>query len=165
MISPNRNFCILMAVAAVLTGCAKRGLHDRPPAAVAVWDIENLSPGSPAQVDLGEILSGKVIQTITSAGNYRVVERQRLVLALEELNLGTSDVVNDATRLKIGAMAGAQFMVFGGYQSIGGLMRLDLRMVGVETGKVVAASQRTVSGTDPSAWLEATREATLELVK
>lgn len=53
-------------------------------------------------------------------------------------------------------------MVFGGYQSIGRQMRLDLRLVDVETGRVVKAVQRTTTG-DVTAWIEAAGEAAAEL--
>ncbi len=142
--------------------CATRpGLYER--ATVAVWDLENLSPLDAAWPDLGELLSAKVIETVKETGDYTVVERQRLVLALEELGMGTTSLVDETTQLRLGKLVGARLMVFGGYQIIGGEMRLDLRLVEVETGRILRAAQRIASATDLSEWLEAARETTAEL--
>jgi len=160
----SRKASILVAVVLVLAGCAKATLQSEQPSTLAVWDVENLSPDPAGQPDLGEILSVKIIETIKSVGTHPVVERERLILVLEELNLGSSELADDATRLNVGALVGARFMVFGAYQQIGDLMRLDLRLVRVETGKIVSASQRTVTGSNLSAWIEATEAATRELI-
>lgn len=125
---------------------------------VAVWDLEDLSPSRAAQPDLGELLSGRIIETL-SHREYTVIERERLLLALQELNLGSSMLVDETTRLKLGKLMGARYMVFGGYQVIGGQMRLDLRMVEVETGKVLKAVQKTTAAGDLSGWIDAAQQA------
>ena len=129
---------------------------------VAVWDLEDLSPSRSIRPDLGELLSGRIIETLSNR-EYTVIERERLLLALQELNLGTTLLVDEATRLKLGKLMGARYMVFGGYQIIGGQMRLDLRMVEVETGKVLKAVQKTTGAGDLSGWIDAAQKAAEEL--
>ncbi len=137
---------------------------DRQASTVAVWDLENLNPNEAVGIDMGELLAAEVIETLKKSGTFRVVERQRLILALEELKLGSSSLVNEATRLRIGRIVGARFMVFGGYLVIGGMMRLDLRMVEVETGTVVKAAEKTTAAGDLNGWLEVSRQAAEELI-
>jgi curli biogenesis system outer membrane secretion channel CsgG len=136
---------------------------DQKPGAVAVWDLENLNPADQTPTDLGELLSAQVIDTLGESGGFKVVERQRLLLVLEELNIGSSDIAAASTRLRVGKIVGAKFMVFGSYFVMDSMMRLDLRMVEVETGKIVKAAERTVSGKDLSTWLNTAREATRDL--
>jgi curli biogenesis system outer membrane secretion channel CsgG len=112
---------------------------------------------------MGELLSTKVIETFKETDLYTVVERERLLLVLEELNLGTTSLVDETTRLRIGKLVGAQLMVFGGYQVIEEQMRLDLRLVEVETGKIRKAAQKTVSSTDLPGWLNAAKETAAQL--
>ena len=131
---------------------------------VAVWDLDDLSPEGYARPDLGELLSSRIIETIQKTGRYSVIERERLRLVLEELNLGTTTLVDERTRLKLGKISGAQFMVFGGYQVIGSTMRIDLRLVEVETGRVRKAVQKTASSGDISGWLDSAQKAAEELV-
>jgi len=130
--------------------------------AVAVWDLENLNPNEAIVTDMGELLASEVIATLKENGTYQVVERQRLILALEELNLGSSSLADEATRLKIGHIVGARFMVFGSYLVLGDMMRLDLRLVEVETGAVVKAADKAAAAGDLNGWLEAARQATRE---
>ena len=113
---------------------------------VAVWNLENLSPPGNVFPNLEELFASKVVEILIEAGDYEVVERQRLILALEELNLGTTAWVDESTRLRIGRMVGARLMVFGSYQVIAGQMRLDLRLVDVESGRIMKAVQKTTTG-------------------
>lgn len=144
------------------SGCATPPTQTGP-ATVAVWDLENLSLDMTSGVDLGQILSAGVMETIRDKGSYQVVERQQLLLVLEELNLGSSDLADENTRLRIGKIAGAQQMVFGAYQVIGDTVRIDLRLVDVSTGKIVRAAQKTTTGAGISIWLDAARNAADEL--
>ncbi len=167
--SANRAFWVSLIIATVLLACCsketiriKGSVYTKE--AIAVWNLENLTHAEYSRMDLGELLSAKIIESIKSLETYPVIERQRLLLALEELNLATSSLADESTRLRIGNMVGARFMVFGGYQVIAGIMRLDLRLVDVETGKIITATQRTTPGTDVQEWLKAAREAALELI-
>ena len=131
---------------------------------IAIWDLEDLTPVPSAATDMGEILSAKVIETFEGSGNYKVVERQRLLLVLEELNLGSTELTSDSTRLRIGRLIGARLMVFGSYIIINDKMRMDLRKIEVETGLVLKAISKTASGSDLTEWLRIAQEAAKELL-
>jgi len=150
-------------LACYFLGCSIAPAMDQKNGAVAVWDLENLNPVEYSPAELGELLSAQVIDTLGESAGFQVVERQRLLLVLEELHIGTSDLAAASTRLRVGKIVGAKFMVFGSYFVMGSMMRLDLRMVEVETGKIVKAAERTVSGKDLSTWLDAAREAARDL--
>ncbi len=131
---------------------------------VAVWDVDDLSPGSTGRSDAGDLLAARVIETFQKRGTVEVVERQRLEKALAELKLGSSELADESTRLRLGRISGARLMVFGGYMAIGGKMRIDLRLVDVETGKVRKAATKTAEGAELSEnWLEAAGKAAEEL--
>jgi len=149
---------------AFFSGCTSAPCMDQQTSAVAVWDLENLNPAETIDPDVGELLAAKVIETLNESGAFQVVERERLIRVLEELNLGSSSLVDESTRLKIGRIVGARFMVFGGYFVHGELMRLDLRLVEVETGRIVKATQKTTSAGDLGGWLRIAREAAQELI-
>ncbi len=131
---------------------------------IAVWDLDDLSPAGTGRPNLGELLAGQVIEALKKKEGATIVERQRLVLALEELRLGTTALADEATRLKLGRLSGARWMIFGGYQVVGNRMRLDLRLVEVETGKIRKATQQTAAGSDIQAWMEAAKKAAGELL-
>jgi curli biogenesis system outer membrane secretion channel CsgG len=149
---------------AFFSGWSSASCLDRQTSAVAVWDLENLNPAATIGPDMGELLASEVIQTLNESGAYQVVERERLIRILEELDLGSSFAVDEATRLKIGRLVGARFMVFGGYFVLGNMMRLDLHLVEVETGRVVKAAQKTASAGDLAGWLKIAGQAAVELL-
>lgn len=142
----------------MFSGCATTGTQTRP-ATIAVWDLENIPYDASSREDLGQIFSAEIMETIKSNGSVQVVERQQLLLVLEELNLGSSDLADENTRLRIGKIAGANQMIFGAYQVMGDTMRIDLRLVDVSTGKIVRAAQKTTMDSGISAWLDAVRDA------
>ncbi|MBN1843951.1 MAG: hypothetical protein JW883_16950 [Deltaproteobacteria bacterium] len=154
---------IFFALPLLFVSCSTGPVAYKEGTTIAVWDLENLTPSESVQHDLGELLSAKVIETIKESGKHTVVERERLLLALEELSLGTTSLADESTRLRIGKILGVQLMVFGGYQVIADQMRLDLRLVEVETGKIISAAQKTTPGGDLSGWLKAAEDATTGL--
>jgi TolB-like protein len=130
---------------------------------VAVFDFENLSPLNTTDSDLTELLTAKAIETIEEAGQYDVVERQHLTTVLEELNLGSSMVADRQTQLKLGAITGARRMVFGSYQVIDQRLRLDIRLVDVQSGRVINAESHVVAEPDLGGWLDAVAKTTAAL--
>ena len=81
-----------------------------------------------------------------ASGRFQVVEREQLVLALEELHIGASALADEKTRLQIGRIIGARFMVFGGYLPMAGQTRVDLRLVEVEPGRIRYAARASAPG-------------------
>lgn len=151
------------ALVLLFAGCASSPVLTPAGGAVAVWDLDDLTEASAPESGLGELLAGPVIAALQQRG-YTVVERQRLLLLLEELRLGSTALADESTRLQLGRLSGARWMVFGGYQAYGGRLRVDLRVVDVETGKVLRAAQRTVASGDLPWQLEAARAVALDLV-
>lgn len=135
-------------VATSLQGCAVAPVNQSVPV-VAVWDPEDVSLGAAGEQGIGEVLALRIVE-IARARGISVVERQKLLLAVEELKIGSSALADESTRLRLGKITGARLMVFGGYLAIGNRVRMDLRLVDVETGKIL----RTASQTGPGGGIE-----------
>jgi len=67
-------------------GCAAQQVVYEKGTSVAVLDLENLVPMEGSYPDLSEFLTARVAATIKNKGYYNIVERQRLLLVLDELN-------------------------------------------------------------------------------
>lgn len=165
---PWRALSILFSVCILLVdlaGCATLKGETEPSgnAAVAVWDLEDLSYETAPFPDMSEMLSGQIIETIRQQGEHEVIERQKLLMVLEEQSIGSSSLADEGTRLRLGRLAGARLMVFGAYQVVDKTMRIDLRLVDVETGKILAVSEKTASARDINGWLSAASHAADEL--
>lgn len=154
---------LFLAIGSFLASCASNKVIPERAMTVAVWDLDDVSPLASGTANLGDLLSAQIIEVLKKKGEYTVVERERLLLALGELHLGTTSLVDDSTRLRLGKLVGARRMIFGGYQIVGEQMRLDLRLVDIESGRVVKAVKKTTAAGDLSGWLEAAKEAALEL--
>lgn len=98
-------------------------------------------------------------------GRFRVVERAQLDKVLEELKLNRSEVVDPATAQRIGKMIGARYMVVGSFQVFEGQMRLNARMVRVETGEIVSAMSQTGTASDALALSDRTAQEFRKAVK
>ena len=162
-----RRLQLLIVLLAFFAGCTPARYvpnKDQQVPTVAVWDLENLNPTEAIGIDMAELLAAKVIETLEESGTYQLVEREQLILALKELDLSTTLLVDEDTRLRIGQICGARFMVFGSYFVHGELMRLDLRLVEVETGRIVKATQKTTSAGDLNSWFKIAKEAAQELI-
>lgn len=151
-----------------ICGCAAAGVNSLAPVTVdrqstlAVWDLEDLSLQGSSRPGMGQFLSARILEVVKEAG-YTIVEREHLLLALKELNLGSSVLTDSATRLRIGRIIGSRLMIFGAYQVIEGRMRIDLRMVEVETGRILKTAQKTTESDRLADWIIAAEEATREL--
>jgi TolB-like protein len=67
----------------------------------------------------------------------RVVDRSQLKSLIAEQDLGAAGRVDANTAAKIGKIVGAKYVVLGGFIDFYGDMRLDARVVNVETSEIV----------------------------
>jgi len=155
---------IILAVGVILNGCVAAP-KDVGPVSLAVWDLEALGPVTPAQGAMGEVMAARIVDRFSQSTGYEVVERQHLLNVLEEQHIGSSQLADEQTRLRLGRIIGCRQMVFGTFQVIGNLMRLDLRTVDVSTGRVLKTASATASANDLNGWLESVDQATGELIQ
>lgn len=170
MIKILRDLILLSLLPLLLTACAGSSGTTYTPAiygsgsVIVVWDLENFSVTENQILDdMQEFLTAKITETLKDSGGYVVVERQKLLLALEELALGSSVLVDKASQLEVGHLLGAQLMVFGGYQQVGEQLRIDLRLIEVATGAVIRTGQHTTTASDVSGLFAAAENVAAEL--
>jgi TolB-like protein len=108
------------------------------PGSVAVLYFQN--QGNPELEPLKVGLTQMLTTDLVGAGGVTVVERTQLQALMDELKLGHSAVVDKDTSAKLGKLLGAEYLVLGSYFSLAGTLRVDARLVRVETGEVVYAS-------------------------
>lgn len=104
---------------------------------VAVLYFQN--QGNPELEPLKVGLSQMLTTDLIGAGSAKIVERTQLQAVLDELKLGHSAVADKETSAKVGKLLGAEYLVLGSYFSLAGTLRIDARMVRVETGEIVHA--------------------------
>jgi len=116
--------CIIIIVLLV-TGCAPSATVSKRKCApisqiyekgtgIAVWDFEITRPTDDVDdVQMDRFLANRIRKSINKEGYLNLVGRDRLYLALQELNLVVNDLTDEKTRLRLGEITGAKLMVFG----------------------------------------------------
>lgn len=84
-------------------------------------------------------LTQMLVSDLSEVTEVDIVERVRLQDAIEELELNRTNKIDQSSASRIGKLLGARYLVMGGYFDIAGTLRMDARVVEVETGKVVAS--------------------------
>src|SRR3954471_25047071 len=82
-------------------------------------------------------LAQMLITDFSAAPQVRVVERARLKALLEEQKLGQSGKVDPASAARLGKLLGARFLVLGSFFDLKSVLRIDARVVEVETWRIV----------------------------
>ena len=80
-------------------------------------------------------LAQMLISDLSGSSAIRVVERERLEDILAELKLQASAKIDPQSAAKMGKLLGARYLVLGGYFDLAGALRVDARIVEVETGR------------------------------
>lgn len=107
------------------------------PLALAVWSFENNSLIASEDVDhFQQSLPDLLLADLSRYPALQLVDRQNLVKALEEQKLGGSELVSVEDRLKLGRIVGASAMLFGSYVVVDDQIRIDIRLVDVETSLI-----------------------------
>jgi len=114
-------------------------------------DLDNLSKG----------LADMMITDLSSVSSLTIVEREKLEAILKELKLQRTKYFDPKTAQRIGKGAGAAYVVSGAFLSVAPDMRLDVRVIKLETGTVVKSA--TVTGQQQK-FFELQQKLTAQLV-
>ena len=112
---------------------------------LAVLYFENNSLSKKAEMEpLCKGLTDMLITELGKIEQFQVVERAQLQQLLEEMKLGQSGVIDSQSAVEVGKMLGAQNMLLGSFMHmLDGKLRIDVRIVNVETGVTIKAEEVT----------------------
>ncbi|MGB3541828.1 CsgG/HfaB family protein [Rubrivirga sp.] len=110
---------------------------------VAVLAFEN-NTGDPRYDPLGRGLAHMMTSDLSAVPTLNLVERDQLQALIDELGLQQTAHFDQETALQVGLFIGADHIVLGSISAMQPEMRLDTRVVNVETAEVVQTA--TVTG-------------------
>ncbi|UPT75547.1 MAG: CsgG/HfaB family protein [Elusimicrobiota bacterium] len=87
-------------------------------------------------------ISEKLVTQLVKTGKVQALERSMLKTLLEEHDLGRTGAFDPATLRKLGKVLSAEGIVTGSFVTIGREVVINARLINVETGVIVAASER-----------------------
>jgi len=112
---------------------------------LGVLDFDNNSLADrqrlePLRQGLAQMFSSELSQLQA----LRLVERANLHRVIEEMKLAQAGFIDDQTAQQVGKMAGAQHLLLGSFVYLpNGKIRVDTRIVEVETGRILKAGEET----------------------
>lgn len=152
--------CYFIAILVPLSGCVSKSTTtgadteetstvaemDQPPKTLAILPFENNSVTDPEQyAPLSSGLSAMLITDLNRDGSsIKIIERAMIKSLLQEVALSQSGSVDQNTAIRVGKLLGAQAIAFGSFMVLGNNVRIDLRIVKVETSEMLMAE--SVSG-------------------
>lgn len=105
---------------------------------IAIMDFQNTS-NKPDLDYLQRSIPEMLITNLAKRGRINIVERSRLQDALKEMELGMSGIVDQSRAVELGKAVGANAIMVGSYLDIGGIIRINARLIDVKTSKVLKA--------------------------
>jgi curli biogenesis system outer membrane secretion channel CsgG len=134
----------LLLLLAVMAAPAQAG---PAPITMALWDFDNNTPGALETIQsvdhLRRVLLEMLLARLAQSPGLRMVERLKLRELLEEQKLGSTELVEQDSRVRLGSILGAKRMVLGDFVLFGATLRLDVRVVDVETSQVLISEPLT----------------------
>lgn len=113
-----------------------------PKKTVAILYFDNYT-GSADNDPLGKGISSMMISDLSVVQEIQLVERERMQELIKEQEAQRTKYFDSTTAVRTGKMIGAQYVVVGSFSTVKPQMRIDTRVVRVETGEVVKTAQVT----------------------
>lgn len=148
MIRPRHAARLLATSALILLGIlpAVAAGQDAPLPTLAVLDLKDGGSMGPDVQDLSTLGAGLAMMLTTEMmRNPRtaMVERDQIKQLVAEQGLALSGMIDPATAIEVGKLVGAEYMLFGTYTDVMSRLRIDVRVVEVETGRLRQAREIT----------------------
>lgn len=83
-------------------------------------------------------LADGLINALAQREDVRVVERERMAEALQDLRMSSEGLIDQATALQLGKMTGARVIVTGNVLQLDDELVITARLINTETGELVA---------------------------
>jgi non-specific serine/threonine protein kinase len=104
--------------------------------AIAVMNFTNITR-EPSDDWIGSGIAETVTADLKNIRGLSIIGRERTFEVLRNIGSGTLAESEDAFAIDVGRRLGAAWIISGGYQKIGEMIRITARMVEVETGTLV----------------------------
>ena len=96
--------------------------------------------------ELSNYIASQMIKGISNAGLQKVLERDPKKMALVDAEQGYqySGAVSDSSMVEIGYKLGAQYLVYGTFDQLGGMYQLSIQATNVETAEILYYQSYTI---------------------
>jgi tetratricopeptide (TPR) repeat protein len=116
---------------------------------------DQMQSGLAGRIGFDSLLQQELVRELQARG-YTLVERRLLDKVLAEVKLGSSEIADQDTQIKLGRVLAARMMVSGVLGSQGDTMTASVRAIDTETTQLVMVRAEKLSGTPNPTALAAT---------
>jgi len=106
---------------------------------VAIAPFKNFSLDPRYDAYAGAV-PGQLVSVLSRSTRLKVVERDALNQAMNEMALAQSGIVDPSTAQELGRVLGAQYLIAGGVAVFEDSVRIDARLINVSTGQAIGKS-------------------------
>ena len=92
---------------------------------------------------MGRGLAAMMISDLAVSPELKLVERERMQDVLKEQDMQRSAMFDSSTAVKAGRLLGAEFIATGSLAAAAPQLRIDMRLISVETGEIVKTARVT----------------------
>jgi TolB-like protein len=135
-----------LLLAIVLLGFAPARLSPAAAAAprktLAVLTFDN-NTGNAEYDHLGQGMAAMMTTDLATVKELQLLEREKLAEVTKEIDAQRSRYFDSTTAVKVGKLTGAQYIVIGALAAVDPELRIDTRIVRVETGAIVKTAKVT----------------------
>lgn len=131
-----------IAAAALFASCASSpkttdiAPKDKPGVVVFEFDVKSTDK---ADASLGGDVAQAITESLLHGGKLKPVERTELNKIMVEQEFSASGLVKEEDALKIGRLSGARYILLGSISPIADQIRINARMLDVETAEIILA--------------------------
>ncbi len=114
---------------------------DQPPQTLAILPFENNSvTDSNRFAPLSKGLPAMIITDLNKNGaGLKLIERDKIQSLLKEIAFGQTGSVDETKAVQVGKILGAQAIALGSFMVLGERIRIDVRIIKVETSELILA--------------------------
>jgi hypothetical protein len=121
-------------------------------------------PGAGGRIGLETLVQQELIRELQARG-YTLVERRLLDKVLAEVRLGSSELADQDTQIRLGRVLAARLMVSGVLSSQGGAIHASWRAIDTETTQLaLVRSEKGTAAFDPTQLATAMAQAVAQMV-
>jgi len=116
---------------------------DTVPKTLAIFPFDNNSVTTPEKYSpLSKGVAAMLITDLSREGTgMKLIERAKIDTLLKEVALSQSGTIDQATAIQVGKILGAQAIAFGSFMVLDTTVRIDLRIINVETSELIMADR------------------------
>jgi len=105
---------------------------------LAVINFDNQTEGINDETTAGIIVF--VENAFVNVGKVRVVERKYVEEILDEYKFQSSSLIDEETAIEIGKLSGAEIIVLGSINRVGGTFYLNIKLIDVKTAEIIGSN-------------------------